>query len=368
MTSYKSFFKYLCPLIALSPYLALAQHGEPIDVSKCFSNILIDKRTDYSHNSLRYALLASWSRELYENAKTSGSITSLLPQAPGIASFEASDEARLKELHSHNESLDYDNVTASSAAWLDPQAGSVIKQCLDDQVRSGFGLSSVVYIDNERDATLLLFWNWAPGGTPVLVKTRHIANATVADDSGKHPQQLLPPHAFYSDWGQMSYSASVSLERIKLDQDIVINIETEPDIGAQHIVIPKVPLKQNCPPTQESADKFGTPYSVTVSSLAEQLPVIRDDGSGHKHVDYNLDITTLPNGKDGIIDSVGCRKSSATLFADIDNPVGEHSSGTVATCHGSYQNLGSTFEMHVVWHKTGYACTPIPWASPSKTK
>ena len=41
MTSYKSFFKYLCPLIALSPYLALAQHGEPIDVSKCFSNILI---------------------------------------------------------------------------------------------------------------------------------------------------------------------------------------------------------------------------------------------------------------------------------------------------------------------------------------
>jgi hypothetical protein len=361
---HRGFLLKLSALIMFFPYTALAQHGEPFDVSKCFSNILVDKKTDYSHAQLRYALLSSWSREMYENAKASGSLTSLLPQLPVIASFEASDEARLKELHSLNESLDYDRVTASSVAWLDPQAGSIIKTCLDTQIRSGFGLTSAVFIDNERDVTLILYWNWAPGGTPVLIKTKHIANATVTDDSGKHPQQLMPPHNIFSDWGQMSYSTSVSLQRTRLDQDIVINIETDPDVGAQHIVIPKVPLKQNCVPATETADKFGTPYQTTVSSLAELLPLVRDDGSGHKYVDYNLNITTVQNGEDGIIDSVSCRKSSPTLFAEITNPIGEHPTGIVATCHGWYQNLGSTFEMHVTWHKTGYKCTPIPWAKP----
>jgi hypothetical protein len=362
MTTCRSLFKALMfVLVSLSPYSAFAQHGEPIDVNQCFSNILVDRRTDYSNQRLRYALLASWSRDSYESAKASGSITSLLPQAPGIASFEASDEARLKELHSNNESLDYDRVTASSVAWLDPQAGQIIKSCLDAKIHSGFGLSSVVYIDNERDVTLILYWNWAPGGTPVLVKTKHIANATVTDDSGKHPQQLMTPHTVFSDWGKMSYSTSITLLRTKLDRDIVINIETDPDVGAQHIVIPKAPVKENCVPALQTADKFGTPYQVTVSSLAEQLTPVRDDGSGHKFVDYNLDITSLPNGKDGIIDAVSCRKSSPTLYADITNAVGEHPSGTTAICHGWYQNLGSTFEMHVTWHKTGYVCTPIPW-------
>jgi hypothetical protein len=52
---------------------------------------------------------------MYDSAKASGSLTSLLPQFPGIASFEASDEARIKELHTLNESLDYDRATATYA-------------------------------------------------------------------------------------------------------------------------------------------------------------------------------------------------------------------------------------------------------------
>jgi hypothetical protein len=348
-------------LITLSPYSALAQHGESFDVSRCFSNILVDKRTDYSHKQLRYALLSSWSRDMYENAKASGSLTSLLPQLPGIASFEASDEARLKELHSLNESLDYDRVTASSVAWLDSQAGSIIKSCLDAQIRGGFGLTSAVFVDNERDVTLILYWNWAPGGTPVLIKTKHIANAIVTDDSGKHPQQLMTSHSIFSSWGQMSYSTSVSLQRTKLDQDIVINVETDPDIGAQHIVIPKVPLKQDCVEAQEKADKFGTPYAYTENKLAELLPQVRDDGSGHKYVDYKIDISNLPSGKDGIIDGVSCRKSSPTLYAEMLGPESPHPGGTVGTCHGWYQNNGSMFEITLTWHKTGYVCTPKAW-------
>jgi hypothetical protein len=362
MGARKSLLKSLVlGILTLFPSSAFAQHGEPFDVGKCFSNILVDKRTDYSHAQLRYALLSSWSREMYDNAKASGSITSLLPQAPGIASFEASDEARLKELHSLNESLDYDRVTASSVAWLDSQAGPIIKACLDAQVRNGFGLTSAVFVDNEKDVTLILYWNWAPGGTPVLIKTKHIANAKVTDDSGKHPDLLMAPHIIWSDWGRLSYSTSVSLERAKLDQDIVLNIETDPDIGAQHIVIPKVPLKQNCVPAQESKDKFGTPYTHTESKLAELLPLVRDDGSGHKYVDYKVDISSLPNGQDGIIDSVSCRKSSPTLFAEMIGPESQNPGGTVATCHGWYQNPGSMFEITVTWHKTGYVCTPIPW-------
>jgi hypothetical protein len=65
--------------------------------------------------SARLIWLSSWSREMYDSAKASGSLTSLLPQLPGIASFEASDEARIKELHTLNESLDYDRATATYA-------------------------------------------------------------------------------------------------------------------------------------------------------------------------------------------------------------------------------------------------------------
>jgi hypothetical protein len=145
-----------------------------------------------------------------------------------------------------------------------------------------------------------------------------------------------------------------------LNNDIVINIETDPDVGLQHIVIPAVPQKQDCKPATERADAFGTPYETTISTLFEALPLKSDDGAGHKYVDYRLDISTLPTGKDGVIDAVGCRKSSPTLFAEVINPIGEHPQPNLAVCHGWYQNNGSTIEMHVVWHKTGYKCTAIP--------
>ena len=354
-------------VVILFPYSTFAQHGEPFDASKCFPKILQDTRTDYTHKQLKYALLSTWSRETYQDAKASGSITSLLPKLPIGASFEASNEARLKEMASNNESLDFDQITATSAAWLDPQAGAIIKECLDDQVRSGYGLSSVVFVDNERDVTLMLYWNWSPGGTPVLIKTKLIENAVVTDDSGKHPKQLLPPHMVFSDWGKLSYSAPISIRRTNLDKDIVINIETDPDVGAQHIVIPKVPLKQNCVEAKETTDKFGTPYTHVESKYFEQLQLVRDDGNGHKFVDYNVDIAKVKDGTDGVIDAVGCRKSSNTLYAEVSNPVGDFS-GTVATCHGWFQNLGSQMELRVNWYKTGYACTPIPWAVEPQTK
>jgi hypothetical protein len=355
-------------LLILSPLSVFAQHGEAFDVSKCFSNILVDKKVDLSRTQLRYALLSSWSLDMYQNAQANGSITSLLPKLPVGASFAASDEERIKELQSVNESLAYDQATASSVTWLDQQAGPIIKACLDAQIRNGFGLTSAVFVDNEYDVTLILYWNWAPGGTPVLVKTKHIANAAVTDDNGKHPAMLMEPHAFWSDWGKLGYSTSIALHRTKVDQDIVLNIETDPDIGAQHIVIPKVPPKQNCIAAQEKQDKFGTPYSYTESKQAESLPVYKDDGNGHKYVYYNVDISTLQGGKDGIIDSVSCRKSSPTLYAEMLGPVSPRPSGSVASCNGWYQNNGSTFEITVTWHKTGYVCTPIPWTQEPPSK
>ena len=52
---------------------------------------------------------------MYDSAKASGQSYEFLPQLPGIASFEASDEARIKELHTLNESLNYDRATATYA-------------------------------------------------------------------------------------------------------------------------------------------------------------------------------------------------------------------------------------------------------------
>lgn len=347
-------FLLFCPLSAL------CQHGDPLDVSKCFSDILVDKRVDWKHERLKYAMLSAWNRDLFNAAQSGGSLDVLIEGLPVGASFEQSDEMRIKELLEQKESIDYDSATASSVAWLDTQAGQIIHDCLDAQIRKSYGLYAVEYLDDDRHATVVLNWNWLPSGTPILIKTKNILNGKVTDDQGKHPSQLLPGRYMgLSDWGELSRSTPISLERIDLNKDIVINLESDPDVGLQHIVVPVVPEKQDCKPATETADQFGAPYEATVSSLAELLPIVSDDGAGHKYVNMTLDISTLKNGKDGVIDAVGCRKSSPTLYAEIINPIGEHI-GSVATCHGWFQNRGSTFEMHVVWHKTGYKCTPIP--------
>ena len=106
-------------------------------------------------------------------------------------------------------------------------------------------------------------------------------------------------------------------------------------------------------------DKFGTAYAASYPQLTSALPIVIDDGRGHKHYDLAVDISTVQNGKDGIISSVACKKiSSPQDFMEIDwsKPI-----GTVAHCAGWWQEPGRNIQMDVSWYKTGYSCVPQPW-------
>jgi hypothetical protein len=246
---------------------------------------------------------------------------------------------------------------------LDPQAGRILKDCLDAKVRTGYGFSTVYYLDDERNATLELIWNWAPENAPLRIHTSHIKNATVTDDDGRHTKHLLPVSG-EGEWEVFNgHDKLITLERQDLEKDIVINIETKPDVRATHIVIPAVPKKQDCKPSIESKDAFGQAYSKTLTSVdVNKMELDSDDGNGHKYVHWTVDVAeSFPDiGKDGIVTGVICRKTGSSLdFYDV-YPQGTHA-GSKATCSGMFQNAGKFMSMEVSWFKKGYTCTDIKW-------
>jgi hypothetical protein len=165
-------------LLASSP-MAVAQHGNSLDVQSCYSNILVDKHVDLTNTHLRYAMLSLWNRDLYDVAKTNHSLSVMYASAKLDDTYEHSDEQRLRELYEHKESLDYDRQTASWRFFLDPQAGRILKDCLDAKARFGYGFSTVYYEDDYQSATLELIWNWAPENAPLRIHTTNIRNAVV---------------------------------------------------------------------------------------------------------------------------------------------------------------------------------------------
>jgi hypothetical protein len=191
----------------------------------------------------------------------------------------------------------------------------------------------------------------------------------VIDDEGKHPKKLLGGQYWgLSDWGSFSPpSTLVTLERENANNPIIINIETNPNVGALHIVVPPVSPKDDCVPVTQSTDKYGTPYTQSIHTLANALPETSDDGHGHKFFDYYLDISALSNGKDGVISSVSCQKIGSPQ--DYMEFTGKISQGSVAHCYGWWQELGRSIEMTVNWYKTGYACKPPkPWPTRNPSK
>jgi hypothetical protein len=341
-----------------------AQHGEPIDVSACFSDILVDKTVNLHNERLRYAALSVWNKEMFDSAKQSGTLGILIHDLPVNAGFSSSDELRLKEFYMNHENLKFDESTASATFFLDPQAGEIIKSCVQRMVASNFGFYTVYYNNTERNTILGLYWNWAPSTTPLKIRTKNIENAIITDDHGKHPADLLPPPWF--GWSRLPNSPDfISLERKDPEKSIVITLETDPNVGGQYVVIPPVSHKETCTEEKEPKDHFGTAYHYDAWFHPEQLHVDYDDGQGHKYFTIQVNINDLENGKDGVISDARCTKATEHApgdFFELTN-TGTHTSST-ATCQGWWQSLGRLVKISIDWYKVGYKCTPIPWDNP----
>jgi hypothetical protein len=187
----------VCALVTLlNSCLCLAQHGEPLDVSQCFPSILQESKVNITKENIRYALLSSWDKELYESTKSRANMETFVP-AFGYSNneFEGSQTNILKEFYSKNENLEYTRDTASAELYLDAQAGEVIEACLDAMTRSRYGLSSAYFLDDAYKVTLILYWSWVPSDVSLAVTTKSISNARVLNDGGKHPDSLFPKSA-----------------------------------------------------------------------------------------------------------------------------------------------------------------------------
>lgn len=191
----------------------------------------------------------------------------------------------------------------------------------------------------------------------------------VKDDGGTHPKNLLAKsESSKGVWDQMdSRDVLISPERTDPKNPVVVNIQTRPDVGARHIVIPAVPKKQLCVPSTETANKYGVAYSNHAVVTTSDLPKVSNDGHGHKYFKWDVDVETQfgADGKDGIVSSASCRKSgSQLLFYELEGQA--VIAGSHATCSGWWQELGRQITMDVSWYKKGLTCTEIEWPDSAK--
>ncbi len=121
---------------------AAAQTFGALDVRSCFSDILVDKSIDKNNVDVRYSLQQQWSRDLYEEAKTSNTLSAWIDGVTAQDSFETSNNRRLQEMYKESLDYKYSSNTSAYRARLNPQARDIITRCLDVLgAKRGIGLS-----------------------------------------------------------------------------------------------------------------------------------------------------------------------------------------------------------------------------------
>jgi hypothetical protein len=135
--------------------IAAAQQGGPVDVSACFSNILVDVTIDKRDKNIRYALQQQWSQSLYDKAQQSNSLTAWIDGASAQDSYETTNIKRVDEMYKMSEDYSYSSNSALYRASLNPQAKAIIFKCLDTLVAAqGLGLYWVPWVHYD-DPTLI---------------------------------------------------------------------------------------------------------------------------------------------------------------------------------------------------------------------
>lgn len=341
---------------------AQAQYNAAVDVSKCYSNILQNTSVWQNDEDTHYRLLASMTREDYENLKASGTLSLFIPGlGSGDTSWDTARTQATKLVQTRDEELLQTRHTYSAVVQLDPQAESIFRTCVKGMVDNNpYGL--FYYFTRTNDpgtAQLQVVWRWIEG-TPLMVKSSTIDNGYI---SGTNPKQrsLYPPTTLLTRYPRIREGQNFIVKFDDPNQDVNITLVTDPEVRYWPITIPHAPLRKRCVTTWETADQ-NPAMNVVKDFVPEQHLTGRKKGGG--------DEFSYSEAVDGVITTVTCNKfGQGWMELDLANgaSVGPgYGIGTnTATCSG-WQNATPR---HVLitysWKKAHTDCDKEePWPMP----
>jgi hypothetical protein len=376
-------------LTVLGVGAASAQKSGPLDVRSCFSEILVDTTIDKRNTNVRYAIQEQWSKDLFEEAKRSNTLTAWIDGVTVQDSYEAANSKRLHEMYSMAANYNFSSNAALYHASLDPQAKDIITHCLDGlAARRGIGLYWVPWVHSE-DPTLVsleLRFQYHPTQTPLHVQTKRIDGAVVEDDDKKHPTKLFDwsvanLHPFDYDVLMPYESRFVTLRRQNPSDTITVEVVTNPNLSVPPITIEGEPKPQTCEPHAFNMNEFNQPLHVEVTDLLIDRDdyLMRDprgnpipEGNGAA---FRIAIplqSQYPDGTDftnAQITNVVCQRIGSPMdFMDwtyapsccLVSVTGK-AEGLTGVCRGWWQNRGRHIKMSIDWQRLGYQCTSHDW-------
>src|SRR5260370_24292289 len=123
-----------CVAIASS---ASAQYNAAIDVSKCYSSLIQRSELWENDENTQYRLMASMTKEDYENLQAHSKGSAFIKGIPVEASWDAAREQATKLLQQRNEELLRTQHTYSAVCFADTLKSSV--RCLISHPEIGIG-------------------------------------------------------------------------------------------------------------------------------------------------------------------------------------------------------------------------------------
>jgi hypothetical protein len=359
---------------------ACAQKGSgPLDVRACFSDILVDTSIDKRDTRVRYAIQEQWSRDLYEAAKQSNTLTAWIDGVTVQDSYETTNNKRLLEMYKMSAEYNFSSNAALYHASLNSQAKDIINRCLDSlAARRGLGLYWVPWVHSE-DPTLIdleLRFQYHPTLTPLHVQTKRIDKAVVEDDNRQHPSKL-----FIRDVLMPYESRFVTLKRENPGDTVTVQVVTNPNLSVPPITIEGEAAPQECRPVQVNVNEWNQPLHVEITDLLidrdEYLmrdpkgnPIPEGNGAAFK-IAIPLQ-SRYPEGTDftdAQITSVICERIGSPVdYMDWSNApmcclgrVNGIVDGLTGICRGWWQNRGRHIKMTIDWQRLGFQCTAHEW-------
>ena len=360
--------------LLLTSVTAVAQNGQPIDTTACFSDLL-KNRFDFEQNAdLKYRLLSLWNRELYESSKSDSAIFGVY----GADNFEASLQKVLRELQEKNQSIDYNKATSLHAARLDPNAAAVINPCLERRT-SGYGIYTTIEVEDQRYFDVKISWKSKDGGS-LKFKKQEIFNGVVLDDNKSHPTLPLAlpdgvlPQLFDPEIPSGS-SRTVRVERSGPDQPVIFKFSVSPNIPFETITVAPVPEKVIYVKNERKTNRT-TDQPLKAEWIAQTwvnnngLVQTYDLGDTKKHYRITHHMDEIEKDPTAVFTNVRCEKYGEPAdYADLDgaNPswatiapgIGDGTRD--ASCTGWWIKTGRSIKMVATYQLTEYEPQKQKW-------
>jgi hypothetical protein len=115
---------------------AFGQTAARLDISKCYSPLLVTHESHFSETNWEWFYLAMMDEESLKQQKLDAQTAALTPWGYGKGDFGYYNDQRERYFELHNESLKYYQRMASSVSYLPPSWQGTIQKCIQDTLQA----------------------------------------------------------------------------------------------------------------------------------------------------------------------------------------------------------------------------------------